>query len=215
MYVLKPFFYNEFYCIGKDCPLTCCGGWNIIVDKDSYVKYEQYENDDKEMIGGTIVYNKKEDNYSFHLNQKGMCPLCDEEQLCKLVKEKGEEALCYTCRTYPREKIMTIEVEEHYVSLSCPAVAAFFWGLEEPLSFVLEEDSREIEKLENMSEEDREAVESMYETIETDMIIRNKMLDILQDRKWPLWYREFFAAYCLDKLKKTGQMGGRKAYWRI
>lgn len=29
MNLLKTTFYDEFACIGAECPLTCCGGWKI------------------------------------------------------------------------------------------------------------------------------------------------------------------------------------------
>ena len=143
MYILKPFFYDRFQCIGKECPYTCCGGWNIGVDKDSYARYEQYEGDIKRKIEENIEYMEEKDIHVMRLNEKGVCLFCDEEQLCMLIKEKGEEALCLTCKRYPREQFMTVTTEEQYLSLSCPAVVSFLKDLKEPLSFILEEDGRE------------------------------------------------------------------------
>ena len=28
-------FYSDYECIGGECPETCCGGWNIVIDDKS------------------------------------------------------------------------------------------------------------------------------------------------------------------------------------
>jgi lysine-N-methylase len=33
MNLLKTTFYDEFACIGAECPLTCCGGWKIEMEE--------------------------------------------------------------------------------------------------------------------------------------------------------------------------------------
>ena len=33
MNLLKTTFYDEFACIGAECPLTCCGGWMIAMEE--------------------------------------------------------------------------------------------------------------------------------------------------------------------------------------
>lgn len=212
MYILKPFFYDRFQCIGKECPYTCCGGWNIGVDKDSYARYEQYEGDIKRKIEENIEYMEEKDIHVMRLNEKGVCLFCDEEQLCMLIKEKGEEALCLTCKRYPREQFMTVTTEEQYLSLSCPAVVSFLKDLKEPLSFILEGDGRAVDDGlgEGVPEETRKEIEELYSTIELDLWIRDQILDFLQNREQPLWFREFFAAYCWNRIEEARQQGKKE-----
>ena len=35
-------YMNEFSCIGSDCELTCCAGWNIHIDKPSYRRIKSH-----------------------------------------------------------------------------------------------------------------------------------------------------------------------------
>lgn len=216
MYTLKPFFYDAFYCIGSKCPYTCCGGWRIIADKESYERYGQYEGNIRKKILDCLVYDENGggDTYIFRFDGRGMCPLCTEEKLCMLVKEKGEEALCPTCKMFPRESIVT-NMEEHYMSLGCPAVVSFLKGRKEPLSFVIEENGGNTDGLENASAEERAAIERLLGTIEFDMAIRNSIVDLLQNREWPLWFREFMAAYCLDKIKEEHNQGKEEATYAM
>ena len=37
---ITPKYYNEFSCLGEKCEETCCQGWVISVDKNTFEKYE-------------------------------------------------------------------------------------------------------------------------------------------------------------------------------
>jgi hypothetical protein len=39
MNLLKTTFYDEFACIGAECPLTCCGGWKIEMEEKTLKDY--------------------------------------------------------------------------------------------------------------------------------------------------------------------------------
>lgn len=195
MYSLKPFFYDDFHCIGKECSFTCCGGWGISVDKESY------ENVREEIKARTnLSYNEMLDRYIITLNENGMCPFCDKEQLCDVIKEWGEEELFPTCKVFPRVKYVTMDTEEYYLGLGCPAVVDFFKDRNEPLSFVL--DFEGFDDLLNASDGERKEIEELYRYIKIDLFIRDSILDFLQNRAQPLWVRLFGAAYCLDKVKE-------------
>lgn len=36
MKILKPFYYDDFKCIADKCIDSCCIGWRISIDKESY-----------------------------------------------------------------------------------------------------------------------------------------------------------------------------------
>lgn len=33
-------FYDDFVCTGGSCSFTCCEGWEIAVDEDTYLKWK-------------------------------------------------------------------------------------------------------------------------------------------------------------------------------
>lgn len=41
MSVLKPVFYDDFYCIADACSYTCCGGWKIAIDETTAKTYQK------------------------------------------------------------------------------------------------------------------------------------------------------------------------------
>ena len=48
MKVLKPFYYDDFKCIGGECIDNCCGNnWRIDIDEKTYKKY-------KKLKGGSV-----------------------------------------------------------------------------------------------------------------------------------------------------------------
>src|SRR5664279_5596445 len=40
MQVLQPQYFDRFECIGADCEDTCCDGWGVVVDRETYEKYQ-------------------------------------------------------------------------------------------------------------------------------------------------------------------------------
>ena len=35
----KPDFYDSFSCLGGSCPITCCAGWQILIDEEKQQEY--------------------------------------------------------------------------------------------------------------------------------------------------------------------------------
>ena len=56
------------------------------------------------------------------------CPFLNENKLCDIYKEVGEDALCYTCKQYPRYIEEFGGVREIGISLSCPEAARIILG---------------------------------------------------------------------------------------
>ena len=113
--------YQDFHCIADSCPNTCCIGWEIIVDKNTYEKMIQKEEElgipAKDWLvdnNGTIVVKKK----------NGKCPALSEEGLCKVVTKLGPQYLCTTCTMYPRTSKQYGDVLEGYLYMSCPEVVS-------------------------------------------------------------------------------------------
>ena len=118
MKYVKPAYYHLFRCAAADCPLTCCAGWQIDIDPDSLERYGS--------LRGEFGYEVKNavdwmDN-CFLQNEKG-CLLQTENGLCRIQQQLGEEALCLTCRSFPRHEEEYPSLREYSLSLSCPAAA--------------------------------------------------------------------------------------------
>ncbi|MGB8454189.1 MAG: hypothetical protein WCD89_17895 [Anaerocolumna sp.] len=66
MKILKPHYYDEFTCIGGECPDTCCAGWNIEVDKKSAEIYKNVPGEFGDKLRSLI---KEDEKISFILDK--------------------------------------------------------------------------------------------------------------------------------------------------
>ena len=95
-----PAMYEEFHCLGGDCPDNCCCiGWEVSIDEETAARYRALEGPLGDKLRETMV--EADGEMQFPLT-KGSCPFLDGDRLCSLHREYGEEFLCRTCREYPR-----------------------------------------------------------------------------------------------------------------
>ena len=121
MKVITPDYFPQFSCIAAACPDTCCAGWEVVVDPAAEARYRALATPLGDRLraamgedGGDCVFTPRED---------GRCPFLNRDNLCDIQAELGEEALCRTCRLYPRFINDFGGVREMGLSLSCPEAA--------------------------------------------------------------------------------------------
>jgi lysine-N-methylase len=111
--------YENFKCLASDCPDTCCAGWTVAIDDDSYAKYIS-ENCDKEFskkISKNLI--KCRDGYCAKL-KKNRCAFLTSDNLCELYINFGENSLSKVCKNHPRFINDYGALREINFSLSCP-----------------------------------------------------------------------------------------------
>lgn len=119
--------YDGFSCLAGRCPSTCCAGWKIAIDKESYERFARLDNIPlREDILSHIYQQKGE--YRFINRQDGRCSMLDEDGLCRIQRNLDEKSLCYTCRKFPR--LTAVVGEDVWMSMaaSCPVVADYLWN---------------------------------------------------------------------------------------
>ncbi len=102
MKILQPDYYKDFKCIASACEDTCCAGWEVDVDDEKYHFYKTVKGALGKRLKEVMVPKKKGEGCSFELSEDKRCPFLDKENLCDIIKELGEEAICETCTDYPR-----------------------------------------------------------------------------------------------------------------
>ena len=112
--------YPLFKCTASKCPDTCCKGWDIIIDPDTYEQYKYYDTE----FGKTVIENIRidEDSDAVFIQKNGRCPFLNENNLCDIIINEGENALCEVCRQHPRFVEEYGGITEISLSLACPAV---------------------------------------------------------------------------------------------
>lgn len=121
--------YPGFTCIADRCPATCCSGWKISVDAESYQRFAQIPDDRlRQDILGNLV--EQDGQFRFANRADGACGMLDADGLCRIQRNAGEEMLCHTCRKFPRITARISQPVSGYresvwlsLAASCPVVA--------------------------------------------------------------------------------------------
>jgi lysine-N-methylase len=126
--VLQPTYMKEFRCIGGACEDSCCVGWRVDLDKETYLTYKKIQDEELKPIFDKMVnrkHNEKSDaSYGkIKMDNKGRCPFLDENNLCKIHGKLGAEYLSDTCTYYPRIVNRVDGKLERSATMSCPEVA--------------------------------------------------------------------------------------------
>lgn len=137
----KPCYYHKFQCLADNCPDTCCSGWQIIIDEASLERYGALKGDFGIRLKNGIDW--LEDSF---LQRQKQCVMLKDNGLCEIQLELGEEALCQTCRNYPRHVEEYEGLRELSLSLSCPAAARIILEYPDPIRFLEEETAKEEEE---------------------------------------------------------------------
>ena len=194
MKIRVPEYFKDFKCIASECEDTCCAGWGIVIDDESYHKYQKVEGAFGDRLKSEIVHDAGENIFVLKGND---CPFLNESKLCDIYNELGEEGLCYTCRQYPRYLEEFGSLREMGISLSCPEAARIILRDSKKATFELSENNEEV---------------STYNDINARLYIelmqcRKIVFDILQDRSIKLNYRAAiilsFAKEIQDKIDEN------------
>jgi len=135
MRYIKPTFYDKFSCTAAKCPDTCCAGWQIMIDEDSLERYGEVQGAFGKRLRNSIDWQEG----CFYQHQR-RCAFLNEQNLCDLYTALGSEALCETCRKYPRHVEEYEGVREWSLSLSCPVAAEMILSQQGFPEFIMEED---------------------------------------------------------------------------
>lgn len=176
MKVRTPDYFDEFQCIADKCEDTCCAGWGIVIDNESYTKYLSIEGKFGEELRSKII---NEEGENLFLLNGDRCSFLNETNLCDIYKELGSYGLCYTCRQYPRYLEEFGNLREIGISLSCPEAARIILRRKDKVEFKLTENNEEINSYNDINP-------NMYINL---MQCRKIVFNILQDREIYLKYR--------------------------
>lgn len=178
MYYRKPHYYEKFFCTADQCPDTCCAGWQIVIDENSLEKYSNVSGD-----FGIRLLNSIDWREGIFEQYDKRCSFLNSENLCDIYKELGAEALCDTCRLYPRHIEEFENLREFSLSLSCPVAAKMILECQEPVKFLEEQDEQE------ECEDDFEDFDFLL--FDCLLEVREKLFSIVQNRKIPVEKRMF------------------------
>ncbi len=169
-----PDYYKKFKCIGGECEDNCCAaGWQITIDDESLEKYETMEGE----IGVRLRNSIDWENGMFEQFEH-KCALLNENGLCDVYCDAGEDKMCILCQRYPRHYEEFENVREISLSVSCPEAAKIVLGNRGKVGFYTETDEEE--------EEYEDFDYLMYTKL---LDIREILLDVLHEKKGSVAHR--------------------------
>ena len=169
-----PHYFEKFKCVAAECEDTCCAGWAIMIDEDTLEKYENYQGDFGNRLKNSIDWKQ---GYFHQYNKR--CAFLNDDNLCDLHIEAGEDMLCDTCRNYPRHMEEFEGLREGSLSLSCIEAAKIILGCKEPVEFITMEDDEEDEEYEDFD----------FLLFTKLMDARELILKVLQNRNFDIMMR--------------------------
>ena len=119
MKLYAPKYYQNFKCIADRCEHSCCIGWEIGVDGAALERYARLDAGYGDAVKRSISCDG---DPHFKLCADDRCPHLNEQGLCKIILNLGEEYLCDICREHPRFYNYT-DVAEVGLGMSCAEAA--------------------------------------------------------------------------------------------
>ena len=127
MLISYPSYYKDFICIASACPDSCCHQWTVDVDDEAAALYRTLQGP----LGDRLRQVLTEDNTMELVDDR--CPMWRNDGLCRIQAELGHDALCKTCREFPRLTHDYGDFIEYGLELSCPEAARLIFSSSQEL----------------------------------------------------------------------------------
>ena len=134
MLMRTPDYYHRFHCLAGSCPHTCCEKWEVTIDEETACRYFAVPGALGDRLREALLVDEEGD-FCFPL-AGGRCPFLNQENLCEIHQQLGEESTSVTCREHPRFTEDFGAFREISLSASCPAANDLLLETEEPLTFL-------------------------------------------------------------------------------
>lgn len=165
MGVFVPSYYLSFACTADRCRHTCCKGWEIDIDADTYAEYKKVPGPFGKRLSAGIFEDM--DGAHFILDDEERCPFLNHQNLCDIILELGKDSLCQICADHPRFRNFFDSRTEIGLGIACESACNLILGYDKkPEMICIEEDKIYAEEEEKAFFALREEVlDSIFEDI--------------------------------------------------
>lgn len=155
---IYPHYYKKFKCIASKCKHNCCIGWEIDIDENTLDLYNSVTGDFGKKLRDNISID---DTPHFVLSKNERCPFLNDRNLCDIIIEFDKNHICDICKEHPRFHNKLPQRVESGLGLCCEEASRLILSQKEKMTLVCDEE---------------------YTTDDEIIILRDKMLGILQNR---------------------------------
>ncbi|OVE64828.1 lysine-N-methylase [Clostridium diolis] len=188
--VFLPKYMEKFKCINSSCIDTCCAGWDINIDEDTYNNYTNSTGEFKELLEGKFFLNEAEhdffNNGFMALKDGNRCPFLNCNMLCDIHGGFGEKNLCITCKSYPRVFNIVDNIYEKSGLPSCIEICTKAFLDKDKMEFIESEEEIHENDIEIRRIIDSEAFEGTESLFQYFWDIRVISINIIQLREYSI-----------------------------
>ena len=138
MKLFAPDYYKDFNCIAGKCRHSCCVGWEIDIDNETFEYYRSVSGEFGKRLRNGISTDG--DAPHFVLSTDERCPFLNENNLCDIIINLGEDRLCQICADHPRYRNFFSDRTEIGLGLCCEAAGRLILTREKKTQLVVIED---------------------------------------------------------------------------
>lgn len=135
--IVMPDYSIGFECIAGKCRHSCCVGWEIDIDDDTYEMYKTVTGPIGEKLQSCICPpSEDEPQAHFVMAENERCPFLNSDNLCELILGLGEDSLSEICTEHPRfYKDFSDHMEMGY-GLCCEEAARMLFSHRDPIRLI-------------------------------------------------------------------------------
>jgi len=134
---IHPNYYKKFTCIADRCRHSCCIGWEIDIDSETYEKYKKVPGDFGDRLRTGISHGETP---CFKLGEGDRCTFLNERGLCDIILTLGDDALCGICADHPRFRNFFADRTETGLGISCEEACRIILSETEPMHLLTKTD---------------------------------------------------------------------------
>ena len=205
-----PKYMADFKCIGSECVDTCCAGWDINIDENTFEKYVNSKGELKELVQGKFRENKENEDFLnkgfMILKEQNKCPFLNDDMLCDIHGRIGEENLCITCKRFPRVYNIIDGIYEKSGLPSCEEICIKAFLNKEKMEFIEIEEDIDESAIEIRRIIDTEAFEGTDSLLQYFWEIRVNSINIIQNRSFSIEERLNILKYFYREIEKNYKM---------
>ena len=160
-YVLN--YYPHFKCVAGKCKHSCCAGWEINIDSESLQNYKCENSSFAEKLKSGINFKKSK----FKCDKTKRCAFLNQNGLCDLIINLGENSLCQVCRDHPRFRSFLEDRTETGLGFSCEEATRIILSFKDKIEPTLISD---------------DGIDTQLDFIKNSVLeFRKKIVDVIQD----------------------------------
>ena len=136
--IVMPDYSIGFQCIAGKCRHSCCVGWEIDIDDDTYEMYKTVTGPIGDKLQACICPPSEADEPQAHfiMAENARCPFLNSDNLCELILNLGEDSLSEICTEHPRfYKDFSDHMEMGY-GLCCEEAARMLLSHSDPIRLI-------------------------------------------------------------------------------